>query len=126
MTKSKTQSMQEKLERMECMESRVVVKKKQHVITVKLPITIKKEEELPRYIRQKEFLELYGFHYRDLQSLEAAGLKRIKIDEKKRVVMYDLIQFDEIMAKLSRQTRKSMEEATLGSYRNRFSPTSKT
>lgn len=75
---------------------------KERTITLKLPPKKEKAAPEPRYVRQKTLLEMYGFHYRDLMSLEVAGLKRIQLEPGKRVIFYDLRQFDQIMAKLSK------------------------
>jgi len=66
-----------------------------------VPAKETKKEGVVRYLRQTELRKLYNFSHRDMMNLEAAGLRRIKLGANTRVVLYDLENLDEVMARLA-------------------------
>jgi len=54
-----------------------------------------------RYIRQSQLMKMMNLNYRDIKHLESAGLKRARLSPNSRLTFYDLVQFDEVMAKLA-------------------------
>ena len=54
-----------------------------------------------RYVKQKALMKELSLYHGDLMKLEAAGLRRIKIESEGRVVMYDRKNLDEVLERLA-------------------------